>query len=98
MVLREVTYGFCVGAVLRDLPGSAIGSCHGERKLKPRVKTVLFLIVGNLVTALLVFAAVTTWREQGSRFGTIVLSLLSLGCVIFLVWAAIHGHRRGWKK
>lgn len=67
-------------------------------KLKPRVKTVLFLIVGNLVTALLVFAAVTTWREQGSRFGTIVLSLLSLGCVIFLVWAAIHGHRRGWKK
>lgn len=69
-----------------------------SRKLKPRVKTVLFLIVGNLVTALLVFAAVTTWREQGSRFGTIVLSLLSLGCVIFLVWAAIHGHRRGWKK
>ena len=69
-----------------------------SRKLKPRVKTVLFLIVGNLVTALLVFAAVTTWREQGSRFGTIVLSLLSLGCVIFLVWADIHGHRRGWKK
>lgn len=69
-----------------------------SRKVKTWVKTVLFCLLGGVLTALFAFMTVSIWMNDRNITGVIVLAVITLGWVIFVILGAIRGHKRKWKQ
>ena len=68
-----------------------------SRRLKRGVKTVLFCLLGGVITAFMGFLTVCTFLE-GNLTSTLFMSLITLGVLLTIVFGAIRGHKRNWKK
>ena len=83
-----------VGELL-DVPFEA---AMESRRIKTWVKTLLFSLLGGTMAALFTVMTVSVWRDQQNMAGTTVLALITLGWTAFVVFSAIRGHKRKWKR
>lgn len=65
-------------------------------KVHTRVKTVIFTIFTQLITAGFVWLTVSARRANND--GWIICGILSVAWGIGMLIAAIYGHRKGWPK
>lgn len=84
-----------VGELLFEAPfEAAMESC----RVKTWVITLLFSLLGDAMAALFTVMTVSIWRDQQNMAGTTVLALITLGWTAFVVYGAIRGHKRKWKR
>ena len=69
-----------------------------SKRLKSWVKTLLFFIAGNLITALLVFIFLGIYKD-GPIDGTgIFVAVFCAAWFLFITGLSIHGHLKGWQS
>ena len=69
-----------------------------SRRVKTWVKTMLFSLLGGAMAVLFNVMTVSVWQDQRNITSTIILALITLCWTAFVVWGAIHGHKRKWKQ
>lgn len=67
-----------------------------SRRVKPWVKTCLFLLLGIALSVLFMLMTINVWTDRHDLPGTIIMAVITIGWTIFVVYGAVSGHKRGW--
>jgi uncharacterized membrane protein YhaH (DUF805 family) len=89
----DILLEFILG-LLFELP---LDAAMESKRLKTGVKTAVFALLGGLLVAFFAFLTVQTWQSGGGMSG-IVMTLITISFAILIVWGAIDGHKRDWKR
>ena len=65
-------------------------------KVKTWVKTLVFLVISELLPALLLWISFSVPADEPG--GDLVVRIISVALAIGFLIAAIYGHRRDWKQ
>ena len=88
---------FLVEIILELLFEVPLDLAMGSRRLKKSVKTVMFCILGGILTVLFGFIALCTWQD-GNSTGAFFISLITFVMLIGNILGAIRGHKSNWKR
>ena len=69
-----------------------------SKRVKTWVKTALFLLLGLLVEALFVYFLCVSCTNDSDTFSIVLMSALSFGWPVLMIWATIYGHKHKWKQ
>ena len=82
--------------VVFELFGCCLEETFESKKVKVWTKTVLFILLTQSITALMVWGAVYLFQnEDGAGY---VLAALATAWGIGMLIATVYSHKRNWKK
>ena len=88
--LMELLFG-----LLFEAPAEALME---SKRVKTWVKTTLFLILGLSLSILFGFMSYSVASGESNLSGSCAGWLICIAWTVFVVWMAIRGHKRKWKK
>lgn len=81
--------------LLFEAPAEAV---MGSKRVKTSVKTTLFLLLGLSLSALFGIMAFSVNDHGDNLTGALVIGLICICWTAFVIWGAVSGHKRKWKK
>lgn len=88
---------FLVKLILEIFVGLPIEAAMESAKLSKMIKTVLFVLIGGVMTVFFGFCTWEVWEQQDDA-GTFCMTLITVGMLLLTVCGAIRGYKRNWKQ
>ena len=88
--------GFLMELILELLFEVPIEAAMESKRLKTSVKTVLFCVIGGLITSLFAYLTAITWIEQDNT-SAVFMAAITVVFLAGVVFGAIRGQKKKWK-
>jgi hypothetical protein len=69
-----------------------------SRRVKTWIKTMVFLLLGFFLSVLFGFMSYSIAVNGDNLPGSIVSGLICAAWTAFIIWSAVSGHKRKWRK
>lgn len=91
-----MSMGFLMELILELLFEVPIEAAMESKRLKTGVKSVLFCVIGGLITSFFAYLTVITWIEQDNT-SAVFMTAITVVFLAGVVFGAIRGHKKKWK-